>query len=534
MLQQGERADVTLAISNPNGFGSSVYVSMLYDVTGDGLSPDDLSVRKFFLSDGIPSSDPNVPGDEDGAENGRLTSTLNFQYVYDVQRAPGKYLFTVSIDGNPLSAPFVALETNQAQTIHGYVFDDLKNPIVGARVQLFDKNGHSYGYAYADVAGHYVFNVAHPGEYYLIPTSRDYVYDKSEIVVETLGAGQNLNADLSLVPGSASFLGWLKDSSTSEVVTGGNYVRAENDLYIAEAYDLTYIVTNADNAFKYRINLPPGDYGLYVDTFNSRGGFAQSYLGVEGPLVQTPPGLQDLYLEKVAGMVCGRVADQTMMGVGGVVLLARSDSGTGQFATAVTDARGDYCIGLADAASWQISLNDKANQATGYVGNYLDGLTINGGPLSGNDLTVFVIDAWLRGFVLAEDLRPVTDAQVKLVNMTTGTVVRGKTAFDGSYRLGAFAGNWTVEILPVDSGYVSVNTLPVTLVTSQTATQDFTLQSEPLFVDVTVQSPTGQSIQKIGGSRSENAAVTVVADTGTNVGPVVPLTSTTWECTITN
>ncbi|MCK4506977.1 MAG: hypothetical protein KAU27_00440, partial [Desulfuromonadales bacterium] len=111
-LQQGEPSDVTLTISNPNGIGSSVYVVMLYDLTGDGFSLDDFSVRKFHIYDGVASSDPNVPGDEDGAVNGRLTTTLNFQYQHDVQKTPGRYTFQVSIDGIPWKASFIITETN--------------------------------------------------------------------------------------------------------------------------------------------------------------------------------------------------------------------------------------------------------------------------------------------------------------------------------------------------------------------------------------------------------------------------------------
>ncbi len=144
-LQQGEPSDVTLTISNPNGIGASVYVAMLYDVTGDGLSVDDISVRKFHIYDGITSSDPNVPGDEDGVVNGRLTTTLNFQHRYDVQKAPGPYLFKAILDSSTLTAQFTVRRTTQAQTVRGYVFDDVNSPIAGARVQLLDKWGHNLG-----------------------------------------------------------------------------------------------------------------------------------------------------------------------------------------------------------------------------------------------------------------------------------------------------------------------------------------------------------------------------------------------------
>jgi hypothetical protein len=168
------------------------------------------------------------------------------------------------------------------------------------------------------------------------------------------------------------------------------------------------------------------------------------------------------------------------MGVAGVVIVARSDSGIGQFATAVTDANGDYCIGLNDSGSWKISVNEKANQATGYVGNYIDGVNAATGPFSGNDLAVYSIDAWVSGRVLTVGSQPVADVPVELTNVTTGAMVRGETVFDGTYRLGAFAGDWSVKIAPEALGYEPPTSAPVSLTTGQTVAQNFDVSPRPV------------------------------------------------------
>lgn len=534
-LKQDEPSDVVLTINNPNGIGSSVYVAMLYDVTGDGFISGDISVRKFQLYDGVSSSNPNVPGDEDGVANGRLTTTLNFQYLYDVQKTPGLYIFYVGLDGNAKTAPFSITETSQAQTIQGYVINDVSAPIVGARVQLFDKWRHSYGYAYTDAAGHYLFNVVSPGTYYLIPTSRHFAFEKISMQPQVLGGGQNLNLDLTMISGSVSVGGLLMDSVTSGILVGGNYVRVENDQYIAEAYDLAHSITTTDNVFKYICEVPPGGYDFYVDTYNSRGAYAQGYISYEGAVGHATSGL-NIYLDKASELVCGQVIDQAALPLAGVVVVARPDSGTGQFSSAITDTNGDYCIGVTDNGSWQIAINDMANQSVGYVSNHLDGITATAGPFYGNNLSVYLIDAWLGGSVLDDGSRPVAGVPVDLTDVTTGVKVKGATTFDGSYRLGVFAGNWSVKIFPESSGYQSVNPVAVTLATGQTVTQDFqvSILLEAPFVDVTVQSPTDQSTQIISGSRSMDASISVVVDNGATVGPVVPVTATTWQCTISN
>jgi hypothetical protein len=536
-IRHGEPSEVTLTIDNPEGVGSAVYITILYDVGDDGFSADDISVRKFYLFDGVSSNDPNVPGDEDGLVNGRLTTTLNYQYIYDVQNAPGSYVLRANMSGDFQEVSFNISTTDHIQTIHGYVLDPSNTPVVGARVQLLDKWGHSYGYAYADVSGHYLFDVATAGEYYLLPSSSTHVYEKAEIACKTLAAGQNLNVDLKMVPGGSTVAaGLIRDSISDEIVTSGNYVRAENDQYIAEAYDLSHLIDTSDNDFKYEINLPDGAYELYVDTFGSRGGYAQGYLGETGPLAQFPSAPPDLLLDKFSSIACGTVFDQAMMGVAGLVLTARPESGTGQFATAVTDADGAYCIGLGEGSPWKISLNDMASQAVGYVGNSVGGITASAGPYRGNDLTVRLIDAWVSGTVLEDGLTVVAGVPVELTNALTGAVIRGETAADGTYRLGAFAGDWNVRILPEGLGFSSVDSALVHIAENQATTQNFevTQYLEPPFVDVTVQSPTDQSSQRLSGNRSAGADVTVTVDTVASVGAVVTPTPTTWECLITN
>jgi hypothetical protein len=529
-IQEGTPSEVTLNISNPDGIGAPVYITLLYDVTGDGVSSDDVSVRKFYLYDGLSSDDPNVPGDEDGVVNGHLTTTLNYHYSYDVQAAPGHYILRANMGGLIEEALLEISTRSQPQTIQGYVLDQLNRPVAGGRIQLLDKWQNSFGYVYADDFGHYLFNVAHPGSYSLVPTARGFAYKKSEIGLHYLAAGQNLDVDLTMIPGdSAVVSGLLRDAYTGEILTGGNYVRAENDRYIAEAYDFSHIITTTDDVFKYTLSLPEGDYEFFADSYNSRGSFTQGYLGLEGA-AQISALSPDLFLDKATGQACGTVHDSSMLGVPGILLWAGPENRVGPFSTAITDANGDYCIGLADGESWRISLNDKANQATGYVG----GVIISGGVSSRHDLSVAMIDSWLEGVVIEEGLLSVAGVPIKLFNELTGHSVMGETTNDGSYRLGLPAGDWIVTISPESLGYSSVDPLNVTLLTGQTVIQDVDIfrQQETLFVDVTVQTPTDQSSQTIHGNCSENAEITVVVNGEATIRPVVSLSPTSWECEI--
>lgn len=530
-IQQGEWATVTLTIENFTD--SQIQIRMVRDVAGDGSPADDPLTRLLFVTDGVPSNNPNVPGDEDGVADHRIVTTLKFDYRNDAQMAPGTYLFAAETQPSVATAAFAILPVSQIQTIQGYVLDSRSTPQGGATVQLLDKWGRNHGYAFTDAAGHYLLNVAMPGDYVLLPTLESFVFAKANLTPHTLAAGQHLSVDLPMVEGTYSVEGQVRDAGTLFQVQGGVLIQAESDQYVAASM--------TKGAGAYQLNLPAGDYDLFVDAYTSQGPGIHGYLGSRPPIghvaVSAASTGNHLSLHKSTALICGQVRDAANMGVAGLVVEGTSDSEPERFATTVTDAHGNYCLGLMDEVAWRVALNDDADQPLGYVGNSVSGITSIDGPFAGVDLTAHLVEGAIEGVVRKDDMQPVGGILVKATCAATGGVVTVTTVADGSYRLGVHAGAWQVSIVPEALGYDPVASVLVAVAAGETAVRSFSvsLPVEPVFVAINpVVSPTGQASQVIGGSRSTDATVTVTVNTAASVGAVSYPTATTWQCVVSN
>lgn len=336
-----------------------------------------------------------------------------------------------------------------------------------------------------------------------------------------------------MVAGTYHVDGQVRDAGTLSQVQGSVLVRAENDRYVAAS------MTNATGAF--RMNLPADDYDLFVDAYTSQGPDSQGYLGSRTPVGQVAVSAASagnhLSLDKSTALICGQVRDVANQGIAGLVVEGTSDNGSGRFAATVTDADGNYCLGLMGEGSWQVALKVDADQPLGYVGNSVSGITSVDGPFADVDLTAHLIEGAIEGVVRKDGVQPVGGILVKASCAATGGVVTGVTVADGSYRLGVHAGSWQVTIAPEALGYDPVAAVQVAVTAGETAVRSFSvsLPVEPVFVAVNpVDSPTGQSSQVIGGSRSTNATVAVTVNSAASVGVVSYPTATTWQCSLSN
>jgi len=105
------------------------------------------------------------------------------------------------------------------------------------------------------------------------------------------------------------------------------------------------------------------------------------------------------------------------------------------------------------------------------------------------------------------------------------------TAADGTYRLGAPAGNWMVT--PLTEKPVAEQ--PVTIAESQTSTLDFIVDvTPPAFAINAVASPTNNSSQTVSGTMEVGSTIAISINTSATVGLINYPTSTTWSCTISN
>ena len=111
---------------------------------------------------------------------------------------------------------------------------------------------------------------------------------------------------------------------------------------------------------------------------------------------------------------------------------------------------------------------------SGYIGNMIKSLSTSAGPLTGNNLTVHAINSWIAGSVKNSSNAALKDIDVKIRNTDSSINTSGKTASDGTYRLGVFGGLWYVKAYTEAQGYAPAAEQSVTATDGQSTTVNFT------------------------------------------------------------
>ncbi|MCK4537037.1 MAG: carboxypeptidase regulatory-like domain-containing protein, partial [Desulfuromonadales bacterium] len=252
----------------------------------------------------------------------------------------------------------------------------------------------------------------------------------------------------------------------------GVLVRAENARYAAAG------LTGADGG--YSLSLPEGVFDLYVNAFSGEGPSAKGYLASFAPVrsvsVDGASSGNDIVLMAADALARGRIVDWTAMPVPGVPLQAVSADGGDEVAYACSGSHGEYSLGLLSGHDWHITLLDDAAQPLGLVGTVSQSISIAAeSSVSLGDLTVYSVNAWLKGVLTDVEGQPIADVPVVVSNSDVGTEAAARTSADGSYQLGMNSGNCEILIQPEVKGYNPAPRVAVTLASGQTVVQDFTL-----------------------------------------------------------
>ena len=461
---------VGITISNINPAASEVLIEQLVDVNQNNVDDaGDYVIRSFKVTDGIASTNPNVQGDEDEVANSAVTSTLNYFLTCDLYHAPGHYLFRATKGTQNSVVPFTVSSVSQSLMVVGMVTDGT-NPIAGAMVQLTDKWQRHLAYAVANASGIYVLNIKQPGIFNLLPVAYGYVAIPIPV---TLAASQNIeNHNLSLTAGTYHLSGNVRDA-TSGTGIAGVWIQA------SDGNNSGIALTNSSGV--YDLLLPSGQYS--VSTFAGVFGpssFAKGYADYDRqPLTITVSGntaASDIILPVGNITATGRVLDITGNPLPGIPVMGKIKGGLDNrepVSFGISDASGNYSIGLFGGTNWNISLDNTSD----YLGTVRRDLSTTVGPLSGNDLTVHPITSWVQGVVKDSTNKLLSGVEVKLRNTDSSITASVFTAQDGAYQLGTFAGNWFINALTEINGINPVPEQSITLIDGQTATVDFVATS---------------------------------------------------------
>ena len=447
--------------------GTEVLVEQLVDANENGeADAGDYVIRSFNMTDGVAAANPNIQGDTDLAVNGIITTALNYFLTSDLYHAPGHYLFRATSGIQSAVVPFTVSSISQSHTIAGMATDGA-NPIAGAMVQLTDKWLRHVAYVVADTSGNYLFNLKRPGEYNLLPVAYGYVATTTPV---TLAASQNIeNLNLNLTAGTYHLAGKVKD------VTGASIA----GVWILASDGNNSGIAMTDSNGDYDLLLPSGQYsvGPFAGAVGP-GPFAKGYHAYNKPMlaitVDGNMAATDITLAVGDIPASGRVLDVIGNPVPGLAVLGKLSIVSEPVSFSIADANGAFTLGLSLDNPWSISLDQATAQTLGYIGTVHSNLTIES-PFSEQDLVVQPITSWVQGVVKNSANQLLSRVEVKLRNTDSSIIASGVTATDGTYSLGAFAGNWFIDALTENQGTHPVTEQAFTLVDGQTTSIDFTV-----------------------------------------------------------
>ncbi len=439
---------VTLAVP-----GGALWLEQFVDENNNGsIEEFEPVVRRLSMSD----------EDNDGV----ATTNLNMLNVLAIDHAPGNYLFRVTDGAAQAVKPFRVDPIPQPQTLQGQITDGI-NGLAGVQVQLIDKWQRPVAWAITDVNGNYLFQVPEAGGYYLLPQADGYAFDRNTASLVSVVASASTTAPaVEMAAGANTISGQVFSDATALV---GIRVVATGSLgngYVASA------LTGNDGA--YSLSLPVGDYTIQVvaDSYagpSTRGCLADATTDVSLTVASNQGGI-NFNLPAATVTVSGVVADETMMPIVGVSVIALSNDEI--VAMTTTAADGGYSLPLAENSNYTVTVESDSATSLGYVGQQFVVQT-GTSDVSGQNLPIHSISNWINGTVTDESSSPLMVMPVHLRSGGDLYRLSTNTTVDGDYLFGAFAGTWYVRAETEAQGYSAAAETDLVLSAGQTGTVDF-------------------------------------------------------------
>jgi len=487
------QTDVALSLQLPAG--QAALIEQFIDANQDGqIDADDLLIRSLAVTDGVTASQPNGAGDEDGAADGLLTTTLSYQDDLDLYHAAATYLFRATAAGDDAVLSFTVSAAPQPQYVSGTV-SDANGPRPGVLVALQQDGVGPIGYAVTDPSGSYLLDVRQAGTYTIVPLTfqAGAVTDLYAQPQVSVGAGSSANGvDLTLGSGTYAVSGQIVDEQ-SGVGVDSLWVTAQNATGV-----VAHALTDVDGS--YQLALPAGSYevNLQADAPQPLSPAAQGYVGYANlpAAITVASDVNDVNLSvaPATAWVSGQVINSYGAGQAGIAVQAQLATAGQPMATALTAADGSYTLGLSAGDTWAVSLPETAAAGRSLLSTQIDGISTSN-TLSGHDLTVYPVTAQIDGQVSDSAGQPLTGLEVSLSNADGSIVRTTPTDAAGQYQLPAFGDDWWVEL--VQDG-IAIQEKQVTLSDGETRSLDFSVQTE--FVTAVSLTADAVSPQLVGSS----------------------------------
>lgn len=432
---------VTLTISGLAA-GQTVDVDRYADLNGDGeVDAGEPLMHHFTITDGqVPriggQRNLNVPGDDDGQQDGSIQAKLFYPGVSPLDRIAASYLYQVS---DPLSLlPFasasltVTQNTTLSQGVHGTITAAGTGlPLPHAMVALIANDLVSG--TVTDASGQYTL-YAPPGSYAVIPVFPGYVVNQGDGSVDVMSA-QFTTKDMALASANLTVSGSVTDASAG-VGLPGMFVICESSSLFAAGF--------TDAAGNYTVQVTSGQWNISP---NPEDAAALGYVSFwdETQTNITANLTRNFTLPKATALVFGTVQDGQGHPVLGLRMRGHNQSnqepGGRTFAP-----DGAYSIGVL-AGAWNVGPSQDEVIALGYLPEDTT-LSVQAGQALRHDFTLqnLTITAHVSGRLVRDTASGpgIGNLNAYACPQAQGSCLSANTGSDGSFDLGLFAGTWNI------------------------------------------------------------------------------------------
>ena len=511
VVDQDFRGFLQLTIAGVPVGGSVLVEKFQVNNTSGIIDSTAILEQSVMLTDGVSNaiggvSNSNVPADSTSAD-GTISAQLSF-LDDSVPNTVAEYVFRFSSPTGafaPMTARFTVTDAPEAQKFTGTVMAN-GAPVPYAHVVLLDSGGGGYdfvGATVADAAGHYALG-AQPGAYDLVTVKHGFVGAFGKGVGQELTAGTDKSVDLTMVSGTRTISGQVRDRATSQGLPGLQVV-------FRSPSTGTFTVEYTDASGNFSVAVTPGSWDIEVErnAVNQLGYLAPSQPKSVDASAANVSNVA-IALPKATALVYGKVTDSGGAPIADTDMDAASEDSEFQAFTA-TDSSGNYVIAV-NGGVWFVSPTAGALKEAGYVAPNPATPFLQDAQAKPINFTVPLANAHLSGTLRDEAGTPVPDTTFR-AEETSGT---GRfTTFatedpDGSFNLGLTSGTWRLR--PdfddaTDSDLIFIVPGDLTLSPNQTISG----------LDLRVQEPTHHILVHVnddGGDPYEGARVEIVLQSG--------------------
>jgi len=439
----------------------TVVVQKFLDLNTNGvIGGADTLVQQFTLQDGVASiiggvTNLNVPGDFNST-TGAITAVLNFQNGDFVQNLIGKYLYKLSSLGGhfaPITNSFTVTNFPFAQKFTGNVVSNSTSTTLSNSIVLLfppPRTGHNgpgnpLAGCIANNAGSYTVMVP-AGTYTLVAFRSNYVSSFNNPPVVTLGNGQTITTNLTVISASNSITGKLVDAANNAIGLPGVFMPAQSSNNLVA---IAFSDTNGN--FTMRVTSSQWELGS-----DSSGLIVHGYLGLNNGIT-TNAGATNVTIAfpKANALFYGSVKDNLGNPLVGIDIGA-SDTFSNIYQTdGYTDANGNYVVGVLGLGSsdpWQVGLSGDS-APTNYVFSQPPLDQMNGTNLAVGQAVLQDFTAILATNRITGSVKNNTNAILAGVGVFTSANIAGtnyqtytRTDTNGNYSLNVANGTWDVNL----------------------------------------------------------------------------------------